>query len=493
MEKGKKIDATKGEILLPEAIIHHIQSLLGRKLAAQTSILSKSWYSAWSTRPHLVFDQRFFQNRGHGDPNPPVKDGFSEFAKMTVQRYEELKLKVESLKLCMEITETDSYLLANELIVKAIMMGATDIDFEFLPQNDNFSIPVMVLGFENLVRLSVAGCKIDREVDGKVSFSRLKSLSLCRVHAKREIIWDTISSCPLIENLLLCDCKYDNKMLKLSPSIEFHKLKCLSLEKVKVDGLFFKDFSLRFPYLKDFTLHHCFGYRAIQLHSNSLESMSIAQDRMLFAELNFPSIRKFSFSGSSIPNFSIVTSSTKWESDISITCPGTPLGAQWFHTLKLLLRKLTPSKVSLSLNIGFFLESSFDYTGVVQSLSKPVVENLTLTMDVPPLVCSALLEGVFWSCCPKQITQYWLPKSCLGRNANRDFLEVLCKSLIQEVSENVCVPNRIMFGLLDLEEVNVEIFEDSLSEWWLLHWKTLLDASAFPEHKRKIRFQLRWR
>lgn len=493
MEKGKKINAINGDLpVLPEAIIQHIQSLLGRKIAAQTSILSKSWYRAWSTRPHLNLDQRFFQNGS---------DDFSEFAKMTMQRYEELKLKVESLKLCMEITETHSYWLANELIVKAIMMGASDLEFEFLPQSSTLGFPVKVLGFENLVRLSATGCKIVAGVDGKVSCSRLKSLSLCRVHIESDLISNIISSCPLIESFLLSDCKCRNKLLTLSSSVEFHKLKCLSLEKVKVDEFFFHDFSLKFPCLKDLTLHHCStGGRTIQIHSNSLDCISIldctsiAPYRKLCVEFNVPSIRKFSFVGSKIPSITFVTSSSEWESDISITCPGPHLGAQWFQKLKLLLTSLTPSKISFFLNIEFILESSFDYTGGVQSLPKPVVENLTLTMvHVPPSVCFPLLEGVFWSCCPKIITQYWLPKSCIERKGNREFLEVLCKSLIQEVSENVCVPNRVMFGLLDLEEVNVEIFEESVAEWWLLNWKTLLDASAFPEHKRKIRFQLRWR
>ncbi|KAL8515345.1 hypothetical protein ACS0TY_014160 [Phlomoides rotata] len=350
MEKGKKINAINGEFLLPEAIIQRIQSLLGRKLAAQTSILSKSWYTAWSTRPHLDFDQRLFQNRNDGDPNPQLKENFSESARMTVQRYEELKLKVESLKLCMDITKIDSYLLANELIVKAIMMGASDLDLEFLPQNASLALPVKVLGFENLVRLSATGCKID----GKVSCSRLKSLSLSRVHMESGLISDIISSCPLIENFLLSDCQWENKMLIFSPSFEFHNLKCLSLEKVKVNRLLFHDFSSKFPCLKDLMLHHCNGCRAIKIYSNSLECISIAQDRLLDAEFKFPSIRKFSFSGSSIPNPSFVTSSTKWESDISVTCPGTPLGAQWFHKLKLLLRKLTLSKIYLSLSIlGF--------------------------------------------------------------------------------------------------------------------------------------------
>ncbi|GFP88652.1 putative F-box/LRR-repeat protein at3g59230 [Phtheirospermum japonicum] len=112
------------EFVLPEAIIHHIQSFLDGKQAAQTTILSKSWHTAWLTRPNLDFDQRLFPNCG---------DEFSEFTRTTLLRYQDLNLKIESFKLRMKGWEKYSHPLANVLIAKAIENGATDLNFELSP------------------------------------------------------------------------------------------------------------------------------------------------------------------------------------------------------------------------------------------------------------------------------------------------------------------------------------------------------------------------
>ncbi|KAI3469459.1 hypothetical protein Pfo_026122 [Paulownia fortunei] len=421
----------------------------------------------------------------------------------------------------MKSTEGDRNSLANELIVKALKMGVNDLNFEFHPPSLAFVLPHEVLGAETLIRLSVIGCKVARRVDGKVGCLRLKSLSLCRVFIGDDVVWDIISSCPLIEKLLLseCECLIDikkstvarkvTKILALrSPSIEFgkqnvgsvvdgliklsefHKLKCLLLDRVHIDSLFFRDFSLKFPCLEDLTLRYCYGYKGIKISSPSLECISLAQTRMLRAKFDVPSIRKFKFSGSSFPSLSLTTVAREWESDIPMTCSRYHLSASWFLELKKFLTKLSLSKISIS--IGFFLEKRIDFVGDIQGLPKPVVENLTLSMHSPSSVCSALLDGLFWSCRPKVITQYWFPRSCIAEKANNDFLELLCKTLIQQASQNCCIPNQNMFGLRDLEEVNVEFFEEILTEWRPLPWKTLLDASTSPENSRKIRFQLKW-
>lgn len=191
MEKRIRIEAVGGEIALPEPLIQHVQSFLSGKEAAQTTAISKSWYSAWLTRPNLDLDQRDYGIRAFTDPF-----GFYALAKKIVQRYQELNLKIESCRLFI-----NDLSFGNELMVTAIKMGAVDLQFE--TQFSTMVLPREVLGSDNLLRLSVIGCKID----GKVNWSRLESLSLCRVCIEGDLIWDIISSCPLIEKLVLSECK----------------------------------------------------------------------------------------------------------------------------------------------------------------------------------------------------------------------------------------------------------------------------------------------
>lgn len=120
----------EGEIHLPETIIQHIQSLLTAKEAAGTTLLSKSWYTAWLTRPNLDFDFR--------DGSFGTDLAFFTFVEKTIERYERLNLKVESFRLWMrdvrpeefELGKRDSFFFASELITRARKLGSTDLDYE---------------------------------------------------------------------------------------------------------------------------------------------------------------------------------------------------------------------------------------------------------------------------------------------------------------------------------------------------------------------------
>ncbi|KAL3629456.1 hypothetical protein CASFOL_026678 [Castilleja foliolosa] len=498
MEKCKRVES--GEILLPEAIIHHIQSFMTGKEAAQTSVLSKHWYSAWSTRPNLVFDHSHFPNL----ESWKCDDRFKDFAKKTIQRYEELNLTIESIDLRVKWSVTECLSLSNKLIMKAMQMGATDLKLQLINPTPLFILSKKLLGSKNLVRLSASGCTIDLGVNGKVSWSRLKSLSLHRVYVEGDVICDIILSCPLIEELLLSECTcfvnvpvYNyfsrrSRMLALSTNLfELRKLKCLSLKKVKIETSFFCNFSFKFPCLKDLTVDDCFfGYQAIQISSPSLERISFAvKKRMLRANFEVPCIRKFTFSGSGLASLSFGTSSSlmwKWESDISVKCSRNRNGRvtpSWFLKLKKFLVDLSPSRISLTLISNIICEDSSGY--IIQGLTKPpLVDNLRVLMGVPSLVCSALLNGLFSSCRPKLI-------SFTGRKADTAFLELLCGRLL--VTENGRIPNHCtMFSrLCDLKEVIVEFYDENLSEWHLpLSSKTLLDD--YPENKQNIRLKLIW-
>ncbi|KAG8370075.1 hypothetical protein BUALT_Bualt14G0079900 [Buddleja alternifolia] len=536
MERGKRSEAINGEIQLPEAIIQQIQSLLNGKEAAQTSVLSKLWYNAWLTTPNLDFDQRNFEKRRIGDSESEPANRFANFVKKTMQRYQELNLNIVKFRLWMRGGKLDWVSLANESIMKALRMGVIDLNLEFPSYfYKMYALPHEVLEAETLIRLSAIGCKIDRLVDRKVLCSRLESLSLSKVCVEKDVVWDIISSCPLIENLLLSECKYvvkspkifrqSTKILKLSNPLiefrkrnvgsvvdgpikvlEFHKLKSLLLQNVNVDRRFFCDFSFKFPCLEDLSLHHCYGYNGRdEISAHSLKCISLTEISM-WMKFDAPNICKLIFSGKCFSRLSFTSALKECESHISILCSSNHVKASWFRELKRFLTRLTPSIVTLSLGffrepiLGFIREQQIGHLGEMEGLTRPVLENLILSGHSESPIWSAFLDGLFWSCRPKVITVNGFPGSQVLEKAHNELVELLWKRLIQQVNEKCCVPNQNVFGQHGLEEVNMEYFEESLTEWKRslpfararIFGTTLFCASSSPQYGQKVRFRLKW-
>ncbi|KAG8370087.1 hypothetical protein BUALT_Bualt14G0081100 [Buddleja alternifolia] len=505
MERDKRGEAINGEIQLPEAIIQQIQSLLNGKQALRTSVLSKSWYNAWLTSPNLDFDVRNFENRRIGDSKSEAADRFRSFVKKTMKRYQELNLKIVKFRVWMRVSKPNLVSFANELILKALKMGVIDLNLEFPSYYyEMYALPHEVLEAETLIRLSAIGCKIDWPLDRKILCSRLESLSLSKVWVGEDVFWHIISSCPLIENVLLSGCRYivgvdkfrqTTEILTLrSPLIdgpinvlEFHKLKCLFLQSVNVDEQFFSEFSLKFPCLEDLSLCYCDGYRGRrQISSHSLKCISVTETRMLWVNFDVPNIRKFTFSGPIIPRLSFTSALKEFESHVSISCYDKHVEVSWFHQLQRLLTKLTLSNSNISLTLWFLTEERIDHVGEIKGLPRPVLGNLILSLDtLSSMYFSAFLDAIFWSCRPKVITIYGFNGSCL--------LELLCNRLMQQVNENYWIPNQNVFGQDGLEEVSFESFEVTLKKWRSLPWQAFVDSIKVEENKGQFRIRLKWR
>ncbi|KAL8518710.1 hypothetical protein ACS0TY_009888 [Phlomoides rotata] len=483
------VKSKEGEsVELPEAIIQHIQSFLNGTEAAQTSLLSKSWYTAWLTRPSLDFDHKYF-----GDTPQCPEIRFWNFVNKTVERYDKLNLRIHSLRLCID-GHSKQYSCSNvsKLIIKALNMGATSLDLNLFLYDTYtpYTLPHQVLGSENLNTLSVSRCKID----GKVSCSRLKSLTLNRAIVEGGTIYDIISSCPLIENLSLSPW---NEMPALSPFNEvgkrivgsgpFNKLKCLLLSRVEVHSLFFNDFSSRFPCLKDLSIHYCRCYQVIQISSPSLECINIKEDNINILRMKFdvPCIRNFTFYGSCSSALTFKTTSrSNWDASIHIYHYFPPIGDSWFLQLNEFLKKLSQSKVSLTLQI--MSKANLDYAFDLQGLTKPQVENLTISG--PHSVSPATFHTLFQLCRPIYITQYWLPEfsNINGKKRFNDFMEFVYKRMIHQIGFNSCIAYQRMLsgGECDLEEVSVEFYDESVSAW----------CPTSPEaDEQRLRLHLTWR
>ncbi|KAL3645032.1 hypothetical protein CASFOL_010212 [Castilleja foliolosa] len=302
--------AGEGESQFPEPIIQLLQSFLDCGEAARTATVSKSWHSAWLTRPNLDLDDIYFI-RSHNQ-----NDDFKQLAKKTIKRYEQSNLKIESFNLCMGMSQYGpAGALANNLIVKALKLGATRLYLRL--RNDfnmnTFVLPNEVFGADNLVELSLSKCRIKLDDGVVIKCRSLESLSLEDVHGITiDTVSKIVSSCPSIEKLSLLPniCRfyyayanlwhdvYEGLVEERGQSVDaaatatevavgvvdnlIPRLRCLVLIYVWFKALCLGDLLSRFSFLEDFTLYLKCSSRydtnleeEIQISNSSLERIKL--------------------------------------------------------------------------------------------------------------------------------------------------------------------------------------------------------------------------
>ncbi|KAL3644994.1 hypothetical protein CASFOL_010174 [Castilleja foliolosa] len=537
--------AGEGEIHFPEPIIQLLQSFLDGKEAVRTTIVSRSWHRAWLTRPNLDFDDIHFT----GSHNR--KNDFKKYAKKTIKRYEQSKIKIESFNLCYfyDFDGTDE--LAKELIVKALRIGDTRLCLR-LKTGYWLYIPNEVFGADNLVELSLSGCIVGLDDGVVIKCRRLEYLSLDNVGITIDTVSKIVSSCPCIEKLtLLPNQRYSGVSIaenEFGSDDEYEgveergqrvldaaattmavgvvdnlipRLRCLVLGYASFKTLCLGDLLSRFTFLKDFTLfldnNGTILEEGIQISNCSLEliklvlqGFSFDGNKKLRVKFDVPSVRRFTFEGDAIPCLSFVSTppSRKWESHLSIECPRRGFSALWFNELSELLTQLSQSKTHL--HVCPDLET-FDYKvgdKIIQSLRKHDLENLTIDMTgQPSLSCYALFDGLFRLCRPKLITQsrrreyrkryknYCYDNENYTEITNIDFL---CQTLKQGINFKVSSPTQFMYGLNDLEEVNAQALDmdDVPAEWKPIPLESLLDADTpykYEQAQIRTRLLLKWK
>ncbi|KAL3645038.1 hypothetical protein CASFOL_010218 [Castilleja foliolosa] len=555
--RKKGLTAGEGEIQFPEPIIQRIQSFLTGKEAARSAILSKSWHSAWLTRPNLDLDDTYFR-KSVDFGFVPIGD-FNKYAKNTIRRYEQSNLKIESFNLCMDIGELGSSELAKKLIVKALKIGATRLCLQI--NSNSFVLPNAVFRAENLVELSVSGCTIKLDDRVVIKCRRLESFSIdFGVRISIDTISKIVSSCPSIEKLSLLSDFYDKNESMWGVVYEgveergqrvdaaaaaaatamavgivdnlIPRLRCLELGYVWFKTLCLGDLLSRFPLLKDFTLYlnrqstnrfDTIFEEGIQISNSSLECIKLLvleriknyyiEVRRPRVKFDVPSVRKLTIECAVIPVLSFMSTppSRQWESHVSIQCDdhnkdGFCFSTLWFNKLSELLTELSRSKTHLSLK-GFY-KSSFEYKvgdKIIQGLRKHELENLTIDMtNLASFSCYAIFDGLFRLCRPKLITQYYKDKGRYSHHyrnysdKEKTKFDFLCRTLEEGINFKVSRPTQFMYGLNDLEEVNAQTFDmnDILAEWKPIPFESLLDADAPDEHvqaKQKIRLLLKWK
>ncbi|XP_071740313.1 uncharacterized protein [Rutidosis leptorrhynchoides] len=189
---------------LPAELIHRIQSLLSKKEAAATCILSKSWLHAWNTTPHLKFH------------NTKLK------IENTLERYQRLNLPIQSLDIRMDIFSYDTAPLTRWIQQVTSKSCLKELSLCLNPYINSFSVPKEIFSCENLTMINVINeaYSISSIYSSTITITRplwicknnmIKCVSLCvlkliKVNISEELFNNLLSTCTLLEKIQLCHC-----------------------------------------------------------------------------------------------------------------------------------------------------------------------------------------------------------------------------------------------------------------------------------------------
>ncbi|CAI0542113.1 unnamed protein product [Linum tenue] len=209
---------------LPEPIIHHILSFLATRSAVQTSVLSRSWRSAWKHVPVLDFSQHSFQR-------------YSSFHRY-VGNVLSLRYPLNLRKVKFADGERRSDGRDDSLVIRVIQYALSHDARHLVIDNANDVISPDIYRFSdlfgsatsssncNLETLELEGFEIDSGF-GSPGFRMLTSLDLwtCLVACGEEEVLEPFSNFPCLKHLSLRDLINDHPGL-----MKIHGLELLSLK-----------------------------------------------------------------------------------------------------------------------------------------------------------------------------------------------------------------------------------------------------------------------
>ncbi|XP_012845993.1 PREDICTED: F-box/FBD/LRR-repeat protein At5g22660-like [Erythranthe guttata] len=486
---------------LSNDILQRILSLLSQEDAVRTSVLSKSWRDIWCTRPNLDLSDTNFKHE------------FLSTVDKTLQRYSDQKICLEKFQLSMSLYYSHSELKSVWFLEKWIRaltnMGVKEFRLSIYSKDSRrrrrrVKLPSVVFEAEFLEDLHVEGFMFDRTtIERNILSNHLKKLHLEKVHIEDRIFQKIISSCPLIETMILKSCKrlinikannlrhlkhftfssscHDEEcsieiyppsletiritrgIILFQKGAEFCNLSSLSLREVLISSCS----SCRFPSLTNLDIFYCDGLE---------ESIEESQ---LF--IDAPNIDSFVYHGFDIPSISFSTTSREWSSTLRFLFRDDP--SLWLLKLRKLLESLSRSEISLGIsqhyiNAEDIFKENHDLVQDIKDENKAavVVEELKLQGDLSYFL--PVSNGLFSICRPRKIG-----------NVSYTDAESVLKNLMQREGGNQDELRQLW--LPDLEEVSLEIYDRNRREW---DPTSLSDLPEYEEGKHiSTRIALKWR
>ncbi|XP_074284225.1 F-box/FBD/LRR-repeat protein At5g56420-like [Silene latifolia] len=146
---------------LPEFILHNILSNLDTKEAVRASVLSKTWYQAWSSIPVLGFRLQDYKkpclnwtmNYGFVVHDEDIRS-YMRFVDRTMQRYDTQKYKIRKLHLEIPMADEKIKLLADKCIRIAVQNQVEELFIETIspcsPNTPYYRLPEVLFRAKSL-------------------------------------------------------------------------------------------------------------------------------------------------------------------------------------------------------------------------------------------------------------------------------------------------------------------------------------------------------
>lgn len=245
MEETPEIDRIS---LLPDILRLHILSLLPRRCAIRTGVLSKEWKDLWKHRFSMVISLDFSEQRSGGlEPDELATQIRSIFLKYHCWRIDSFHLSLFMLDHLRE--------LVTSWIKHAVSRGVEDINLDFHPgqfimQDDDLLIAESRFTlcehcFEDkngcdpvIVVMSLRWCSLHPDF-GFQNFRSLEVVCLFQVDLTGIMVERLVSNCPLLEALELRECDLLVYIRVSHPNSRIRRLvviDCLNVEEIQISA-----------------------------------------------------------------------------------------------------------------------------------------------------------------------------------------------------------------------------------------------------------------
>ncbi|KAL3520802.1 hypothetical protein ACH5RR_018951 [Cinchona calisaya] len=316
---------------LPQHVTQHILSYMPTNCAAKMSLLSKSWYTMWSTNPILnidLDDVAFNKVRCPKSIYWPivvddVRDEFMNYLNKSLKRYQNQNDCVHRLNLsmrCLSCPDSSFFIrkVFDNIEKEAGLVHGVCFSFTLCGTEHGLPDFFRILQAKQLRELNVKGCSLRQQFGYKeIKCCLLNRLFLENVFIDEATVQGLFSRCPLIESLKLvnfyglqrikvtndlrylkecvisammcinseievesqslesfcCYCPWRRTNLKLHPC---QNLKKLSMHNLRIKDIFFRNLADEFPKLEDLIVTDCYGYERIDISGNWLKSITIS-------------------------------------------------------------------------------------------------------------------------------------------------------------------------------------------------------------------------
>ncbi|KAJ9692034.1 hypothetical protein PVL29_011232 [Vitis rotundifolia] len=506
---------------LPDDILIRILGLLPTKDVARTSVLSKAWrkLSPFSSLSVLMFEcPDFFHSRRK---NADVSSFINAIDSSLRLRQKDVSLA--RLRLHLHLEDIESKSLIDSWIDAALERKVKELDLYLRPRfiPEAYSLPAKIFSATTITVLSLEECRL--EICGNIDLPALRKLCLSQIQCDAQAIRQLISSCRLIEDLVIAYCGTLQK-LHVSGLANLHRLQitcCYNLRRIEIDAPnlqylkyydgrwlcdvvltsceFLRELILRDRYITEYLFQNLVSglpnLERLEINWTRLQRIEISHHRLKRLDLSLteeqreaklkidaPNLQSFKYHGHRMPLAPIISSMNTSSIQEAMIHFGSHNDYSHFFILQLkeFFEKLKHCQIDLLIKSK---EELIIPRKLRLILSPPVYDIKHLYLRV--CYCSRfqyIIDRMLWMCHPQTLS--------IAHGTNAKFLKVLYnKFRNKEKHPKCCTSCPIKCWQHYLEDVQIDGDESRLEIDQII----VMPESSKKSTNYNVRFTLKWR